>query len=133
MTTNSPSKDMMRFEEIIAETNPVAMIRKDPDGLKYSNNLEFQESYDDLDYLVFATLPLPSGSKVGLVRHTHSPEPGIEICVGYEQQNIPKILRDALSEMNLTWNDLTWIHPEYEQELRELVEKQELFKPIARR
>jgi hypothetical protein len=124
---------MIRFEEIISETEPVAMIRKDPDEIKQTNKLEFKESYDDLDYLIFATLPLPSGNQVSLVRHLHSPKPGTEICVSYEQLNIPKVLKDTLSKMNLTWNDLAWVHPEYEEDLKELIEEQQLYESIYSR
>ena len=126
----SLSNNMVRFEEIISETYPVAMIRKEPGEISQLNNLEFQESYDDLDYLVFATLLLPSGNQVCLVRHLHSPEPGIEICVRYKQSNIPIIsiiLRETLSEINLIPNDLTWIHPEYEQLLYELIKEQQSY------
>ncbi len=66
--------------------------------------------------MVFATLSLPSGDRIGLIRHDNSPTLGIEICVKHDQHNIPTILQQALAEMNLTSNDLTWIHPEYEQQ-----------------
>ena len=65
--------------------------------------------------MVFATLSLPSGDRIGLIRHDNSPTPGTEICVKHDQQDIPTVLQQALAEMNLTSKDLTWIHPEYEQ------------------
>jgi hypothetical protein len=124
MITN-PSQNLIRFEEIISEINPVAVIRREPDEISQSNKLEFRESYDDLDYLVYATFPLPSGNQVSLVRHLRSPEPGMEICVRYKQTNIPRVLTETLSKMNLTRNDLTWIHPEYEEQLYELMREQQ--------
>jgi uncharacterized protein YjbI with pentapeptide repeats len=123
MSTN-PCQNLFRFEEIISEINPVAVIRREPDEISQSNKLEFQESYDDLDYLVYAVFPLPSGNKVSLVRHLRSPEPGMEICVRYKQTNIPRVLTEAFSKMNLTRDDLTWIHPEYKRQVYELIDEQ---------
>ena len=116
MTTN-PSQNLVRLEDSIAETELVAIIRQEPNEISSLNKLEFRKSFDDLDYLVFATLSLPSGHKVALVRHKNSPGSGTEICVKDNQPNTAAILQEALREMNLTTNDITWIHPEYEQKL----------------
>lgn len=126
--TENYSSSMVRFEDLVSETNPVAVIRKEPAEISKSNNLEFQKSYDDLDYLYFAILPLPSEKKICLVRHIHSPEPGTEICVSYEQSDIPRILTETFLEMNLNRNDFLWIHQAYEQELSELIKEQELYR-----
>ncbi|MEM9275490.1 MAG: DUF1822 family protein [Cyanobacteria bacterium P01_F01_bin.143] len=119
MTTN-PSQNLVRLEDSIAETNLVAIIRQEPAEITKLQELEFNRSYDDLDYLVFATLSLPSGHKVALVRHENSPAPGTEICVKYNQPNVAVVIKEALTEMNLSPNDLTWIHPEHEQKLNKL-------------
>ncbi len=111
MTTN-PSQNLVRLEDSIAETELVAIIRQEPAEITRLNKLEFRQSFDDLDYLVFATLSLPSGNKVALVRHENSPSSGTEICVKYNQPNTAAILQEALTEMNLTLKELTWIHPE---------------------
>jgi uncharacterized protein YjbI with pentapeptide repeats len=111
---DSSSRKMAQFEESIAE-DIVAMIRQEPAEIGKLNGLEFQNSYDDLDYLTFAILSLPSGNKVALVRHQHSPEPGIEICVSHNQQNVAEVIKETLDRVNLTSDDLTWIHPEYQQ------------------
>ena len=109
------SQKRVGLEDSIAETKLVAMIRQEPTAIEATNKLEFRPSFDDLDYLVFATLSLPSGDRIGLIRHDNSPTPGTEICVKHDQQDIPTVLQQALAEMNLTSKDLTWIHPEYEQ------------------
>lgn len=111
--TDNFSQNIVQFEDVIAE-NIVAIIRQEPDEISKLNDLEFQNSYDDLDYLTFAILSLPSGNKVALVRHQHSPEPGIEICVSHNQQNVAEVIKETLNKINLTSDDLTWIHPEYE-------------------
>lgn len=111
-------RNLVRLEDSIAETKLVAIIRQEPAEVKTKNKLEFHPSFDDLDYLVFATLSLPSGDRLGLIRHDNSPASGTEICVRQDIENIPAILKQAMAEMNLTIDDLTWIHPEYEQDLR---------------
>ena len=111
-------QNLVRLENSISETNLVAIIRQEPAEIISSNKLEFRQSFDDLDYLVFAILSLPSGDRIGLIRHDNSPPSGTEICVRHNQENIPAVLFKALTEMNLTLNDLTWIYPEYEQQLR---------------
>ena len=69
--------------------------------------------------MVFATLSLPSGDRVGLIRHDNSPAPGTEICVKPDRKNIPAVIQAAMIEMNLSLEDLAWIHPEYEQQVRD--------------
>ncbi len=112
MTTN-PSQNLVRLEDSIAETELVAIIRKEPAEITRLHKLEFSQSFDDLDYLVFATLSLPSGARIALVRHENSPAPGTEICVKYNQPNTAAVLKEAFTKMDLTLNDLTWIHPDY--------------------
>ncbi len=110
------SQNLVRLEDSIAETKLVAIIRQEPAEIQTKNQLEFHLSFDDLDYLVFAILSLPSGDRLGLIRHDNSPASGTEICVRHDLENIPAILKQAMVEMNLTIDDFTWIHPEYEQQ-----------------
>ena len=119
MTIN-PSQNLVRLEDSIAETNLVAIIRQEPAEITKLQELKFNRSYDDLDYLVFATLSLPSGNKVALVHHENSPASGTEICVKYNQPNTAAVIHEALTEMDLSPNDLTWIHTEHEQQLNKL-------------
>jgi hypothetical protein len=114
------SQNLVRLEDTIPETNLVAIIRQEPAEITRFNQLEFRPSFDDLDYLIFATLSLPSGDRIGLIRHQNSPSPGTEICVSYDRPPTAVVIQEALSEMNLTVDDLTWIHPEYERQLKEL-------------
>jgi hypothetical protein len=112
------SQNLIPLEDSIPETKLVAIVNREPAEITTLNKLEFRPSYDDLDYLVFATLSLPSGDRLGLIRHDNSPSPGTEICVRHNQLNIAAVLQEAIAEMNLNIDDLTWIHPEYEQQLR---------------
>ena len=115
-----PDRKLIRFEQSILETKLVAMIQQEPENIPRLSQLEFTESYDDLDYLVFATLTLPSRNQVALVRHHNSPQSGVEIYVKHDLDNTLEIIQEALKEMNLALKDITWIHPEYEQKIYSL-------------
>jgi hypothetical protein len=112
----NPTQKLTQLEDLIPETNVVATIRQDVATIAKQNNLEFQESYDDLDFLVFAILPLSLTSRVALVSHKNSPIPGIEICVRYDIQNIGEVIAQALKILNLIIDDLAWIDPQYERD-----------------
>ena len=113
MTVNQSQK-LIRFEESIPETKLVAIIRQEPSDIIASQQLKFIKSFDDLDYLTYAVLSLPSGNRVSLVRHQNSPQPGTEICVNRNLDTVTATIEEMLIAMNLTLKDLTWIHPEYE-------------------
>lgn len=117
-------KNPVRIENPIPQTLLVAMIRQEPAEISKVNDLDFLESSDDLDNLVFNTLLLSLGNQVSLVRHQHSPVPGIEIYVHDDQSDIATVLYETLTKINLDHNDLTWVHPEYKEQLDILMEEQ---------
>jgi uncharacterized protein YjbI with pentapeptide repeats len=120
MTIN-PTQQLVQLEDIIPETSLVAMIRRDMRTLSEIHNLELKQSYDDLDYLEYAILPLSLDRRVSLLSHKHSPEPGVEICVRHDQQDISTVLYETFVKLNLTLDDLTWIQSEYMPELYVLI------------
>jgi uncharacterized protein YjbI with pentapeptide repeats len=107
-------QEASRFDEIIPG-NTVAMIRQELDEISQLNELEFRESHDNLDYLTFVILSLPSNSRVALVRHQSSPESGTEIYVSHHQQNVLDTIAETLNQIKLTPEDLTWVHPDYKE------------------
>ena len=113
MTINQKPK-LVRFEDSIPETKLIAIIDLDSSDISALQQLKFTESFDDLDRLMYATLSLPSGNRVSLVRHQNSPQSGIEICVKGDRDNIAAILEETLTEIEITSEDLIWIHPECE-------------------
>ncbi|MGL5835696.1 MAG: hypothetical protein ACRC1Z_21055 [Waterburya sp.] len=113
------SQNLVRLEDSIPETKLVAIVNREPTEITSVTNLEFRPSFDDFDYLVFATLYLSSGDRLGLIHRDNAPSPGTEICVRHNQLNISAVIQEAITEMNLTIEDLTWIHPEYEQQLKQ--------------
>jgi uncharacterized protein YjbI with pentapeptide repeats len=122
------SQKLIQLENIIAETALVAMIRQEPAEISRINRLEFKESYDNLDYLVYAILPLSLGSQVSLVRHKHSLDSGIEICVRHDQKDIARIISETLYELELDRNAITWVVPQYETQLYGLLAEQYEYK-----
>jgi hypothetical protein len=114
--TSNPTQRLIQLEDLIPETNVVATIRQDVETISKQHNLEFQESYDDLDFLVFAILPLSQTSRVALISHKNAPVPGIEICVRYDEENIAEVISETLKSLKLTSEDLIWIDSQYERE-----------------
>lgn len=104
------------------QINPVFLSREG--SISKLNNLEFRSSYDDLDFLVFALLPLHSNIRVALVSYQNAPIPSIEICVRHDLQNVGDAIAQALDRLNLTPKDLTWIDPQYDRELSNLIKDQ---------
>lgn len=117
MVNHDSAQNILRFEETVAETNSVAVVRQEYTAIANSNALHFQQSYDDLDELFFALLTLPSGNRVALVSHKHSPNPGTEICVSYDLSDVPSVIIETIRVLNLSIEDLTWVHHGLEQEL----------------
>jgi hypothetical protein len=116
--TLNPTQKLTQLEDLIPETNIVATIGQDVATISKLNNLEFRSSYDDLDFLVFALLPLNSDVRVALVCHQNVPVPSIEICVRYDLQNVRDAISQTLDRLNLTLEDLTWIDPQYDREFQ---------------
>jgi hypothetical protein len=116
--TPNPTEKLIQLEDLIPETNVVATIGHDVATMSKLNNLEFRSSYDDLDFLVFALLPLHSNIRVALVSHQNAPVPSIEICVRHDLQNVGDAIAQTLDRLNLTPEHLTWIDPQYDRELK---------------
>jgi hypothetical protein len=114
----NPTKKLTQLEDLIPETNVVATIGQNVETISKLNNLEFRSSCDDLDFLVFALLPLHSDIRVALVSHQNNPIPSIEICVRHDLQNVGDAIAETLDRLHLTPEDLTWIDPQYNRELQ---------------
>jgi hypothetical protein len=115
---SNPTQKLTQLEDLIPETNVVATIGQDVETISKLNNLEFRSSYDDLDFLGFALLPLHSDIRVALVCHQNAPIPSVEICVRHDLQNVGDAIAQTLDRLNLTLEDLTWIDPQCDRELQ---------------
>jgi hypothetical protein len=108
---------LTNLEDITPATMTVAMLKQEPHDLQTNNGLVFRSGYDDLDYLDFAMLTLPSGHDVTLVRHKGSPQPGTELCVRSDLDAVASVIRETCAFLNINESSLQWIHPTVEQQL----------------
>ncbi|WP_373544853.1 hypothetical protein [Chamaesiphon sp.] len=108
---------LINLEDITPATMTVAMFDREPHELTANTDLVFRSGYDDLDYLNFAMLTLPSGHDVTLVRHQGSPQPGTELCVRPNLGNVASAIRETCVFLNVNESSLQWIHPNIEQQI----------------
>jgi hypothetical protein len=88
-------------------------------ALKQRNKeLKFQKGYDDLDYLEYVRLEVMFDRTIALISHENTPIPGTDICVAPGQLDIVKILINTINRLQLSDRDLSWIHPDCEQEFQ---------------
>lgn len=115
--TLSPIQEVPLLEDIVTETTPVAVIDREPDQLQRKSGLGFENGYDDLDFLNFSLLHLPEQQRVCLVHHQHSP--GTDVCVADYQEHVAVLIHETLIKLELKLQDLRWVHPQYESELKQ--------------
>jgi hypothetical protein len=113
---------LIRFDEVYCETEPIAIINLLPRELEQKHReLRFQKGYDDLDYLEYVRLEIVPDRTVALISHENTPIPGTDICVMPGQIDIVKILINSIERLALSDRDLSWVHPDYEQEFQRLL------------
>jgi hypothetical protein len=117
---NSVDLSLMVLEEITLASIPVAFLKHEPEELVIRDVPEFYDSFDELDYLRYSCLTLPSGRPVTLIRHRGAQVSGTEICVAADNSDPAETVVEALKQIGLTMQDLSWIHPEYEDSVRDL-------------
>jgi hypothetical protein len=119
MDSNMSENSLIRFDEFYRETEPIAVIKLQPQALEQRNKeLKFQKGYDDLDYLEYARLEVMFDRTVALISHENTPIPGTDICVMPGQLDIVTILIKTINRLQLSDRDLSWVHPDYEQEFQ---------------
>lgn len=108
MTASSLNHDL---NESTPEINLVATIKFLPEHFVQSHQLEFITGHDDLDSLVFASLDLPSGNTISLVRHQNAPYSGTELYISPNLSNPSQVFTETLDLLQISKSDLDWIHP----------------------
>jgi hypothetical protein len=108
---------LINIEDMTPATMTVAMFDREPHDFQINNGLVFRSGYDDLDYLDFAMLTLPSGHDVTLVRHKGSPQPGTELCVRSDLDTVALVIRETCAFLSINESALQWIHPSIEQQI----------------
>jgi hypothetical protein len=126
MDSNMSENSLIRFDEFYRETEPIAVIKLLPQALEQKNKeLKFQKGYDDLDYLEYARLEVMPDRNIALISHENTPIPGTDICVVPGQLDIVKILTNTINRLELSDRDLSWVHPDYEQEFQRSLKSQQ--------
>ena len=108
---------LINIEDFTAATVTVAMFKQEPHDFQTNNGLVFRSGFDDLDYLDFAILNLPSGHEVTLVRHQGSPQPGTELCVRFDLDIVAAVIRETCTFLNINESSLQWTHPNFKQQM----------------
>jgi len=86
----------------------IAMIHVAPESLVERYSLELFEGSDNLGYYDAAMIQLPSGRRVGLVRHRGDPTPGIEVHADI-QDNTTDAVREVLQVLGLPNSTVSWM------------------------
>ncbi|MGF1602204.1 MAG: hypothetical protein ACFCU8_09315 [Thermosynechococcaceae cyanobacterium] len=111
MTNVSFSKKLVELGEVTPVIVTIAVLRQTPTEIAERTAIEFQDGFDDLDYLVFSRLQLPSGEPTKLVYHQNSPQPGTEVCVVPEEPDSESVIVEVMRQLQLSASELLWMHP----------------------
>ena len=92
-------------------TRSVATLRLDPTVLTERLGLHFVPGFDDLDSLDWAEV-IGRAGRYALVYHRNAPSPSTEVVISSESRNPRRELLDALNALQLTEEDVSWMHPD---------------------
>lgn len=113
MTNVSASNKLVELGEVTSAVVPIAVLQQSPAELSdQQHSIEFQDGFDDLDYLKFSILQLPSSKLTTLVYHQNSPNPGTEVCVVANEVDREEVIKEVMQLLNLPTTALMWVHPE---------------------
>lgn len=111
--TISPTSLNSDFSQLSSpEINLVATSKLTPEHFVKSNQLDFISSSDDLGSLVYSFFSLPSGNSISLIHYIDASYPGVEVYINPNSPSPSSILSETLRFLNLSPNDLDWIHPQ---------------------
>ena len=85
---------------------PITMIAADPADLENRWGLRFDDSFDNLDYVMVAVVQLQAGPRLTLLLHRGSPVPGIELCAvdaSPASYDAAQMLLTMLSSREIIW------------------------------
>jgi tetratricopeptide (TPR) repeat protein len=123
---NPPTKksQRVRFEEVTPTNEIVAYFDAQLPALVAGTGLTIFPGYDDLDYIQFAYITLPSGNTVVLGQYGNAPEIGVDLYVELDRKhnpnailNIPALVVETLRYLAIPRATAVWFHPDYETEI----------------
>ena len=118
---NIKPNTIIRYDENYSEVELVAYLKQTPSELIERGLPSFQEGYDDLDDLLFSILDLKSGKSVAFILHLNSPSQAIEMYVSPDNLYVAETIAEAILTLELSQQDLTWIHPDFESQIRKKI------------
>jgi uncharacterized protein YjbI with pentapeptide repeats len=140
--TNPTSKksQRVRFEEVTPTNEIVAYFDTQLPSLIAGKGLPIFPGYDDLDYIQFAYVTLPSGNTVVLGQYENAPEIGVDLYVDFNPKsnsstiaaNIPALVVETLRYLAIPRATAVWFHPDYETEIEHLYSKDGEFAELSR-
>ncbi len=128
--TNSITKKSkrVRFEEVTPTHEIVAYFNAQLPSLLAGTGLPIFPGYDDLDYIQFAYITLPSGNTVVLGQYENAPEIGVDLYVELDPRNkstaistnLAALVVETLRYLAIPGATAVWFHPDYEPEIERL-------------
>jgi hypothetical protein len=92
---------------------PVAIIDLSTEELQSRRTLQFERTFDDLDYLDAALLELPEGQRFALTRHANAPDGGTTISVFEADSFDSQLLQQILRSLDIEKTQLRWTAPQF--------------------
>jgi hypothetical protein len=121
------SRQRVRFEEATPTNEIVAYFNAQLLSLLAGTGLPIFPGYDDLDYIQFAYITLPSGNTVVLGQYENAPEVGVDLYVELDRKhnsnaifNIPALVVETLRYLAIPKATAVWFHPDYETKIDRL-------------
>ncbi len=127
--TNPTSKksQRVRLEEVTPTNEIVAYFDTQLPSLVAGTGLPIWLGYDDLDYIQFAYINLPSGNTVVLGQYENAPEIGVDLYVFNPKNNsstiaanIPALVVETLRYLAIPRETAVWFHPDYRKRRKTL-------------
>jgi uncharacterized protein YjbI with pentapeptide repeats len=120
MTDPTPiASRLVRLEEITPAAEYAAYFNVSIAPLVAHLGLPIFNGYDDLDYLQFTFLMLPSGETVTLTEYAGAL--GTSLCVDpLKQKNIPQIVFDSCQQLRVSRTEIEWFYEDWRPELDRL-------------
>jgi Pentapeptide repeats (8 copies) len=141
MTNTATKKSQrVRFEEVTPTHEIVVYFNAQLPSLLAGTGLPIFPGYDDLDYIQFAYITLPSGNTVVLGQYENAPEIGVDLYVELDPRNnstaistnIAALVVETLRYLAIPRETAIWFHPDYETEIEHLYSEDSELESIAK-
>jgi hypothetical protein len=141
MTNPTTTKSQrVRFEEVTPTHEIVVSFNAQLPDLVADTGLPIFPGYDDLDYIQFVYITLPSGNTVVLGQYENAPEIGVDLYVDLARKynstaistNIPALVVETLRYLVIPRETAVWFHPDYETEIERLYSQHGEFESIPK-